>query len=374
MPPINQGSRGAMISWLVAMSIIALASTIFAIYFYVESNRVTTEHETVSKKYKDVVAEAALGGPDIAALKDKRDNDPSGAYKGMSLLNVAMKERDDMAARIAGGGATADKAMSESQGVMAPAQDAAKAAGVPALPGDNLDGTAGGLTQALNARVAEVKQLNDQLAGAKKQQEQQLAQLNETRQTLEKALADARAQADAAVASSTTYQGSKDDQLKKMQTDCEAQQKAAQDAAAQTQVQVSDLSKKLEASNRIIENLQEKLGTRRVPTADPVVRQADGHIIRIASGGTVYIDLGQGDQVSEGLTFEIYDRNEGVPPPGDPQSDDNLPKGKGSIEVIRVGAGSSECRIIKQQPGQTLVEGDLIANLVYDKNAKYNFL
>src|SRR4029077_13608749 len=46
----------------------------------------------------------------------------------------------------------------------------------------------------------------------------------------------------------------------------------------------------------------------------------------------------------------------------------------GSIEVVRAGPGSSECRVIKLQPGQNIVQGDLIENLVYDKNTKYNFL
>jgi hypothetical protein len=31
-------------------------------------------------------------------------------------------------------------------------------------------------------------------------------------------------------------------------------------------------------------------------------------------------------------------------------------------------------RIIKQRPGQSLTEGDLIMNLVYDKNTKFNFV
>src|SRR5205814_5038455 len=34
----------------------------------------------------------------------------------------------------------------------------------------------------------------------------------------------------------------------------------------------------------------------------------------------------------------------------------------------------SECRVIRLTPGTQLTEGDLIANLVYDKNTKYNFM
>ena len=42
--------------------------------------------------------------------------------------------------------------------------------------------------------------------------------------------------------------------------------------------------------------------------------------------------------------------------------------------MVRVGQGSSEAKIIRQTPGTQLTEGDLIANLVYDPNVKYNFV
>ncbi|MCS7034009.1 MAG: hypothetical protein NZ561_08445, partial [Phycisphaerae bacterium] len=123
-----------------------------------------------------------------------------------------------------------------------------------------------------------------------------------------------------------------------------------------------------------IQNLQTRLAGLRVNAADPVVRQADGIIVRNPSPDLVYINLGQGDQVSPGMTFQVFDKVEGVPPPGDPESDENLPRGKASIEVIRVGPTSSEARVIRRQPGQTITEGDLIVNLIYDRNTRYNFL
>jgi hypothetical protein len=61
-----------------------------------------------------------------------------------------------------------------------------------------------------------------------------------------------------------------------------------------------------------------------------------------------------------------------VPKAGEPTNDDALPKGKASIEIIKVSPGSSECRIVRQTPGEPVVEGDSCVNLVYDKNIKYN--
>ena len=70
----------------------------------------------------------------------------------------------------------------------------------------------------------------------------------------------------------------------------------------------------------------------------------------------------------------MYDKIDGIPPVGDPTTEEKLPQGKASIEVTRVGQGSSECRVIRTTPGTQMSEGDLIANLVYDPHVKYNFV
>ena len=75
------------------------------------------------------------------------------------------------------------------------------------------------------------------------------------------------------------------------------------------------------------------------------------------------------------MTFEVYDPTSGVPPiPPNVTGDEQLPVGKASIEITRVGATSSECRIVRVTPGAALSEGDLIENIVYDPNTKYNFM
>jgi hypothetical protein len=111
------------------------------------------------------------------------------------------------------------------------------------------------------------------------------------------------------------------------------------------------------------------------------------------------------------MTFEVYDAVKGIPPLGDGLStpeeptrapaagaagagalgptgipiasratpgrtayDQELPRGKGSIEVVSVGPGhTSQCRIVFAEPGQTLHQGDKIGNLVYDRHIKPKF-
>jgi len=372
MPPVNQGSRGTMIAWLVATTVAAVAAIICAIYFYVESNRVTQEAATLTGKYKEVVAEAALASSDVQDLKAKRSEE--GYNPRMTVLDVALKQRDDLAARMAGAGATSDKAMTASSKAVTAAAERAKDAGIPAPPADNLTATVDALNGSMASMSQQIKTLTSERDAANKKVQDTIAQLNAAKSEFEKAVADSRGQADQAVTGASQDRASKDEQIKKLTGDAESAQKAAQDAQAQSQNVISDLTKQLEDAKKRVQQIEVKLGDKRMNTADAVVRQPDGTIVRVPNSQTVYIDLGSGDQISPGLTFEVYDRIEGVPSIGDPATNDNLPIGKASIEVIRVGPGSSECRVVRLQPGQNIVQGDLIENLVYDKNTKYNFL
>jgi hypothetical protein len=81
-----------------------------------------------------------------------------------------------------------------------------------------------------------------------------------------------------------------------------------------------------------------------------------------------------GDHIVPGMTFEVYSHRNGIPKQDDLMTDENLPVGLASIEVERVLSGVSECRVIKTEIGQHLGVGDLIANLVYDRNTKYNLV
>lgn len=86
----------------------------------------------------------------------------------------------------------------------------------------------------------------------------------------------------------------------------------------------------------------------------------DGRIIRVPDNQTVIIDVGVGDRVSPGTTFEVYDSKTGVPA-GGAARDGGTPRGKASIEVIRQLPGYSECRVFRREPGQAINVGDVVA-------------
>lgn len=374
MTPANQGSRGALIGWTVATTILFVTATIFAIYYYVEANRVTTEAQSTAGKFREVVTEASLQSGEVAALKEIRGNDALGFNPSMSLLDVAMKQRDDLAKRIA---VSPDylKAQQALDRLTTEITTKAQAAGVAQLPTSSLQDTTSALADALVARNGEVQNLREQLAAAQKGQQEAAQQLAAAREAMDKQLEEIRASAAAAVEQAGQERTAKDEQVGQITTDFQGQVEQAQQQLQAAQVQAADLQRSNDQLKGEISQLQGRLSQMRTNTGDPLVRQADGRIVRIPGNNVVYIDLGQGDQISPGLTFQVFDKVGGVPAAGDPADESaDLPRGKASIEVVRVGPSSSECRVIRLQPGETLTEGDLIVNLVYDRNAKYNFL
>ena len=208
---------------------------------------------------------------------------------------------------------------------------------------------------------------NDNLQKKVKETSDQLAANNQTIEGI-------RAEQAKAISDETSLGSTKDDQIKALQATADQQVKDAQEQQLKLQAQVADANRKSRDLQQQVDVANNKLSVLRVDTNKPILQQPDGHVVRLPGGNICFIDLGYGDQISPGLTFEVFDKVSGIPAPGDPTNDDNLPKGVASIEVTHVGATSSECRIIDQTPGQAMSEGDPIVNLVYDKNTKYKFL
>jgi hypothetical protein len=57
-----------------------------------------------------------------------------------------------------------------------------------------------------------------------------------------------------------------------------------------------------------------------------------------------------------------------------PMEDGTMPRGKASLEVIKVGDTTSTCKITRAIPGRPVLRNDVIANAVYDPTYKFKFL
>lgn len=377
MPPPNQSSRAGLITATVVMAFLFVLGAIFAIYFYADANKAHSAEATLRNQYADVMDAAELSGSDVQALHDARGNaDQFNNYGGTvgpqtKLFDVAIAQRNYLASLVAAG--APEQAMQLAKTATTQAAAIVKAGGGQ-LAGTTLVDVAKGLGQILAARQLEVDSLHEQLNASNTALKTQIASSQAQIDKIMQDLASARTETAQASDQTTALSSEHEKKVTELQTQLDTTLKSSQDAQQKLQGQITELSRKNSDAQKQLADLRNKLASLRPDPSGPILRQADGHIVRVEPNGTtVFIDRGAGEQMSEGLTFEVFDKNTGVPPPGDPNTNEDLPKGKGSIEVVRVGPSSSECRIINQQPGQAISEGDLIVNLVYDVNTKYRF-
>jgi len=376
MPPVTSpaGSRSTLITWTVVFAILWVTATIFAIYFYANASKVQVQYDTqIKKTIPDIISDTDLQSDDVRKLKELRTAEGSGLNPQMSVFRAALTQRDQMAQMIAGAGGK-DTALQAARSALDTAKDVGSKVKITVPAQDNLAGTLTTLANGLSTTHQQTVDLTSKLDAAKKANADQATQFEAQRAEMNKNLEAIRAEQQKAITDVATYQQTKDQSVGQIEQSREQERKVAQDAQNAAAVQIAELTRQLTQANQKIETLQGKFADRRVNTKDPVTRHADGRILRIPAKDVVYIDLGTADSVTPGLTFEVYDKIDGIPQAGDPTSDDNLPKGKASIEIVRVGTGSSECRVTRQSIGTQLVEGDLIANIVYDRNTKYNFV
>jgi len=371
-PPIQQqgGSKAALITWTVITSILFVVATVLAIFAHVDRNKLTLEKESQKKLYDDVIGEADLNSDLKTRLVEIKSANPTAFPPDMKLINVALAQRDNLVRKIAGAAATgeADAITSADAAIVK-----AKAAGGDKLAVDSLTAAINGLATELGAKQQQLTAAEAAREAVNKKLQGLEANLQAQIKAKDEDLVKARTSVSTSESGVSSYRAEKDKQIQELQAKADETAKLAQDDMNKLQAQGQELQVQIKKLDQVIAGLQNRLRELRQPV-DQVVRQADAKIMRLAGDGVVYIDLGSGDQVTPGMSFEVFDRLEGIPKPGDATTDVNLPIGKASIELIKVSPGSSEARIVRKSPGMTVVEGDLCVNIVYDKATKYNFL
>ncbi len=369
MTPANTGSRTALLTWAVTATILGSAALIWAVVSFVQNNTSTKNLDSLKVRYAEIVDAGSLSGEEVAKLKEAKKLLQLPA--STSILNVAIKQRDDLTKLVAGESVNDIQAAGRAAAAMAAAGEAV--------------GPTGSVSNV--TLIAAVEDLTKTVATAKKStadKDAQIAALNKKLTDAQTAMAaynqaadgkvdDAQARALTSQQDADAYRKSQDDQLATVQDNWN-KTKAEADSSANAAVDVQNrVARELSTVRAERDRLVEQLKLFRLPT-DQIVRHADGQILRLSGADRLTINLGAGDQISAGMTFEIFDRF-GVPRvASDAPENDKLLQGKASIEVVRVLPGSSECRIVRRSPGMTpITEGDPIVNVVYDRNAKYDF-
>jgi hypothetical protein len=369
-PPISpQGSRTGLVTALVVFVILFVTTTILWIYENAERRNRDQTIKEMTDRYNPVVAEPQLTSADVSTLIE------AGRNSNQTAIEAAIAQRKELAKTISGREVAQDQVKADVQAALnrAMAPDVA-GAGVKITKTDALANVVRNLSDRVASLQNERAELSKAVEAAKgetqktiagrdallknqqakfdaksKEYDEALAQLAEARKANEERVT-------ASLASGTTAIGQ------------------AQQAAQKIESELNQANATIQNQDKQIKALTERLRGVRVGPNEATVQKADGEIVRVPSGDLAIINLGLGDQIVQGMTFEVYDKVTGIPALGDGEREGDMPAGKASVEVIRIGPGYSEARVIRKQPGQTLVQGDQIVNLVYDPTQKYNFV
>jgi hypothetical protein len=115
-----------------------------------------------------------------------------------------------------------------------------------------------------------------------------------------------------------------------------------------------------QAANRMQLALDELANIKPVQSSEVAAYKADGKVLFVDNQiKIVHLNIGSEDRVYRGLTFSVYDKGLPIPKDG---------KGKAEIEVFDVQKKISIARIIKSTSRRPIIEGDTIANLVWDSD------
>ena len=118
-----------------------------------------------------------------------------------------------------------------------------------------------------------------------------------------------------------------------------------------------------------IDDLRSKINSNRMNTVDPSLL-VDGRVLEVGSGNEVFINRGELDHIVLGMTFDIYESASQL------RFDEggNLPRGKATIEVVKVGPTTSTAKIRRSTSGQPIIRDNIIVNPVYDPDYKFSFI
>jgi len=127
-----------------------------------------------------------------------------------------------------------------------------------------------------------------------------------------------------------------------------------------TEKELARISKELQSAQEKIRDIQQP------PKNDLQAFQPDVRIMSIdARNGIVFLDAGVKDHIYRGLTFAVYDRNKPIPENGE---------GKAELEVFQADEYACAARVIKSDTRNPIVEDDIVANLIWDRNTPKRFV
>lgn len=342
------GSGSGMLVSLVVFVVATVALLVVSIVLYAEGTSATQAKETAEAELANVITSEERSRDVVRAMLAEA--------AGRRSLFAEMSDRSQAIATFVAGNpnATLDQ-MRRDLGI---------------------DGDAT-VRSTLNDARGEARRLGQELESARSE----AASANAEVDTLEDRIASMREENERSLASSQAtiaeYAASVDDFKRTTEFAVDALEQGLEDERARSGARVRDLERQIDQLNEDNAVLRTRVGEldKKVnevrPKPQSPAELVDGEIIDVVGGERqVFLNLGRADRIVPGITFEVYSDARGISP--DPRTGE-YPRGKASIQVIKVGDVTSTARIVRDS-ASPVIPGDVVANAVFDPDTEFKFL
>ena len=347
MARARSGGGAAFAAALVTVSILFFVSMILAIVFYTQVARGRQDAATARDELSTYVLTTEKNRPEVVALKNTRE----GSIVGQLMANV-----QGLTQLINGNVITTREQIDKELSALD-------------LGGQPLITEIKRLLAEQDASADQIAAMKQDLTTTTNRVQQLQQQSAQVEQTYRAAADDLKTQLGAHQSQSTAYGQEVDKQRQTLESRIRQLQQERQNQVNQLTSQIEQRAEQINVLKRKLAELQREGLNPESRGVNPAT-QPDGRVVSIIEEeNLVYIDIGRVEHVLLGLTFEIFDSRLGVY-----LDESEKMRGKATIEVVNIAERSSVCRIVRQEQGNTVNKGDLIANVVYDPDVKYKFL
>ena len=338
---------------LIIMVFLFLIAATLAVLFYMEADKARISTADAQKKLQRLADADDLRDAGIQKMMKDYEDPLPGEVSGKTVVKQFEGRIDILTQLITG--TAADPKAAEEQAKVAFQQV----------------GTRRGLVSELLDYYAQTEQLAQQVEELNTRIKQKDKELESKDQLVETVRGDLQSQIDTLQAKvqamDAALKQAHDDYRKQLDQARGEWEQARDDLNKNIAVKTRDITKlqneKAQLEGRIAELIR-RIRKATQPETE-IALSADGKVLKILpEDNYCYINLGQADNVKPGLTFAIY------PPTGIPEDGE----GKAKVVVADVFSDTSGCRIIEQDKGDPIIDGDLVANLAFDRTRTYTFV
>jgi regulator of replication initiation timing len=227
------------------------------------------------------------------------------------------------------------------------------------------------LTRENRSLTIEVEGLQSQLAERQEELEQKEEQIASLKESHERELQEVRQEI-------VTYRQAAEEYGSDVRSTIQSVEQTIDRLNDEHRAEVDDLEDELDRLSQElvllrsrVDEYEDVLDEIRIKGKDPAML-VDATVIDVEPANErVFIDRGRDDRIVLGMTFEVYDDAASIRVN---EQTNELPRGKASIQIVKVGKTTSTGKITRSVPGRPVVRNNVVANAIYDPDYRFRFL